>query len=97
MHSAMDLHKALGTDLDRLAEIWGLVRNPSESDEALAHRIRVSLDSDGVSINALTGDVVAHGQGSVTVKIYKKCECGAASLGHTQTGQAHSSWCPLRE
>lgn len=84
----IDLPRTSSADLDELANRWGLIRNENEQDDALRHRIRSLAADDGILPVGMSIEGF-----SISMK---KCECGAASLGHTQPGQAHSSWCPLK-
>jgi len=74
-----------------------------ESDDSLRYRIRNMAmgDSGGSYIdpNLLDFDDVELPEGLVPVETKatttQKCECGAASLGYTQPGPGHASWCPI--
>jgi hypothetical protein len=110
---AMDISTAAGEELDKIAELWGLVRhqgpngNPNEPDADLRYRIRNMAmgDSGGgyIDPNLLDFDDTPdtpkkhpeYGTDLDKMLIKKKCECGAASLGYTQPGPGHASWCPI--
>jgi hypothetical protein len=96
---------AQGDELDKIAELWGLVRNPSEPDSDIRYRIRNMAmgDSGGGYIDPNLLDFGDDPPDIAKAKMpddfrpptKSKCECGAASLGYTQPGPGHASWCPI--
>lgn len=77
---------ATGDQLDKIATNYGLIRQPSESDESLRARAKDYLKSYGYA--SLDGPDELQAPEPV-------CECGGAKLGFTCRGPGHSSWCPL--
>jgi hypothetical protein len=94
----MDLDTASADDLDRIGDMWGLKRGVTESDKDFQHRIRIfALGDTDIGAPFEFNEIPDTSPQAVPQKMQpRKCECGAAALGHTQTGQGHSSWCPLR-
>lgn len=100
----LDMSTAVGQELEKIAEMWGLVRNASESDEDLRVKIRSfalggsggyhNPDTMGIDFGFDFNPPVAEGSKPVTNT--KKCECGSAkALGYTQPGPGHATWCDL--
>lgn len=77
-----------------------------ESDSDLRHRVKsYALDSgfinpnivdpNSIDFSDIEVEIPKYGSPNDKVAGFKKCECGAASLGYTQPGPGHAHWCPI--
>ena len=82
---------ATGDQLDKIAELWGVKRNPSESDYSLRNRIQSNATAGIIYIKDPSPvDFIVT---DLTLEKKPICECGKEKFGFS----AHERWCPKYE